>query len=425
MAPYFVLLALVAGLAFVSLLAFRLQAHVTSSVLVCLFVGLGYEVGFDWLAYHFNFWWTPTTAEEFSIRTLVPVEPLYFALNLIVKLAGGDFQTLLVVCAVINVASIHYVTGRISRSQAAVWTIYIGIALLIGPFNVLRQTLASSFILLSLSWWTESRKLPTVAAFAAALGFHISAVMFVVLFPLKKVWPNTRAVVAFICVGVAIAAARIDTFTLAVNGIAAVAPGWIGDKLQNYQWSDEFSISTGALLLIGLHLAFLGVVYKFATEEERKDPKIILAIWLTIFVLGCHLYLSAVPSFWNRVILVALPWQAATLFRLERIRISSVQVRSVVVCCLAVISAGSLWYGLRAPGAAPFAYRSVIEQAFFDDNGGKRGVLLDTTRCFHTPEKLEYTLYALGKLEEKVLRPDPSLCSDDVTPWVAPPRYSP
>ncbi|HEY9058384.1 MAG TPA: EpsG family protein [Aurantimonas sp.] len=340
-------------------------AGIAASVTLIAFAGFRYRTGYDWPAYEMIFAAVPelTGAVCDGIpRMDVLVEPLFLWLNIAIKTFGGGIETMIFVVAMINIAMVHVVVSRISKSMAIVWLVYFGLIFLVAQMAVLRQALASSFALLALLLAVEKRPVSSVLSMIASTGFHITGAFFAPLLVLRRWRPVWWLPAAVIGVGVLAAISGVSVAQTVIAAVSPMMPDWIAFKLTFYAATKSAPISIGTAGLIGFHIVVLGVLYVAPTQKERHDPFVVMGIWVTIWVLVAHLFVSEMPIFWNRIMMVSIPWQIAAVYRLDAVRMAPLWLRGGSVAGLAVFSASALVYTLSAPSSAPYLpYQTVFE----------------------------------------------------------------
>lgn len=353
----------------------RGKAGWAATVLLALFAGTRYQTGYDWRAYEVYFNSVQSIAEICAGTpkdVYVLVEPLYGLLNFVVKSFGGALWTIFLLIAVFNMVVIHMVTRRISASQTVMWLTYFGIAYLIAQFAVIRQSAASSFVLIALLFAAYNRPVAGGGFFALAAGFHISTVLLSPILLLRNLRPDWRITATVLGIGFIALLLRVDAIGLVVWSIIDYSPSWLAAKLSFYDEIKKAQMSIGSASLIVFHLAVLATLYLAANEEEKRDRFNIIGIWLCIAVLCAHFYFSTFPSFWNRFMLVSTPWEIAAVYRLVAVRDAQMRLQYAAVAGLFLFSATALVYMLRKPDSLPFIPYQSIAQTWFGDYGTGR-----------------------------------------------------
>ncbi len=380
MLPYYFICLLLAGFAFASeAKALAYYVGLASAVVLTLFAGLRFETGYDWIEYGRQFQSTPDLISMFKGQSIFPshAEPAFVLLNSVVKTLGGGIYTLFFLVSLISVGVINVVCGRIAPNTAVMWLVYFGIVFMTSQMTMLRQALASSFVLLSLLMVAENRKLPALTAILTAIGFHTSAIMYVVVMILARIRPRFYFTMAFIAVGLIFVIFKVNMFML-IEYLAIFSPSRIAYKILFYSSLKEAPVTLGSVALIMFHLSILVGLY--ILPSNRRDPFVSIGIWLTLAVLFAHLYVWNFPNLWNRVMQVSLPWEIAVIWRVWRSELLFKGERLAAVAALFVFSAGALAYSLSKPGALPFVPYQFIPVAVATGNCGSAEKRIQTTQ---------------------------------------------
>jgi hypothetical protein len=365
MAAYFVILTLLMTLSMLALWFPKYQkvAAYISTIFLILFAGLRFETGYDWQGYE-SFY-----REIFGLKgimctgipkLLLVVEPLFFSLNILFKSFTAKIVYLNFFIAFFNLALIHWVVSKISRSVPQMWMLYFGLAFLIAQMTTIRQGMASSLILLSLYFVSEQQIKKALFTLAISMGFHISSIIFLPVLILRKHFPTKNIIFSIVFFGVicAVSGVQIQNY---IFKFASTIPGlWMAAKFSSY-FNSNHAISMGALAVVFYHFVILAILILKTTDGEKKSSIVIVTTWVTLLSIISHLYFPGLPSIWNRVMFVALPLQMATLYNLEFMKISSRQFLTLSFIGIFVVSSASLFYSLKKESAEPFKpYYSVL-----------------------------------------------------------------
>jgi len=338
-----------------------------------IFAGLRYRVGWDWLGYEkyfFEILGFPELLDNGWPSTELKVEPLFALLAVIIKSFTDNFILFFLSIAIISLLPVFFVIKNISGRSAIVWVAYFGFAFLMGQMNIMRQVLASSFVLLSLLMVVKDRRIWAATLIIVAAGFQVSVLLFSPLLFLYKIRPSVLVSIIVIILGVVLCMTGFDLAEFLFTAGRFFSPEWIGSKLSFSNNLKQNQLSFGAIALLAIHLALLFSFYFLSDPVEKNDHYIKMAIWLTLILVVAHLYLHAYPVFWNRLMLVALPWQLAVFFRMKKISSLPPIQSIVIVTFIFVISSGALVHALRQPGSlAIVPYHSALQVWMFSDEG--------------------------------------------------------
>jgi EpsG-like putative glucosyltransferase len=340
---------------------------------VLYFGALRFETGFDWVAYQDAFQTLPDPA--YALHYGIPpqnleMEPLYTWLSVLLKALTDDATALFILAALFSITVLHVAVGRVSRSQCLVWLVYFGLVFLAVQMSAIRSAVAASLVLLGLTLSAAGRSIRGTLLIALAVGVHVVAAIFLPLPFLKRWSPPNWLCLLVVLVGVIFLQAALLPVDRLFDLILPYMPTLVFKKVETaYYGLDPAPLSLATLALICFHATLL---YTFCSrrERERQDPYVIVAIWLTLYMLVAHLYFVGFPAVWNRIMYVALPWQIAALWRTTMLERISNAMKRVIVVFFGVASMGALVYFLTSPAALVFIpYQSIIVAWWTDDEG--------------------------------------------------------
>ena len=354
------------------------KTSILSLIIVAAIAGLRYQVGADWLGYDEFFRNIGSLSDYIEAGTLgvtQQFEPYYVLLNILFKSIRAKFSVMFGIISVFNLYVIYRVARRICPASVSfVIFLYFCIALLPIQFNIIRQSLASSFVLIGLIYLLNGSRLAGLIIGANAIGLHASSIMFVPLFFLTMCRPK-NIIIYTVCVAATamffISAGTIETVSKFVQ---ALNIPFIGDKFVFYDNVEAAKVSFGALLFLIGNVFLLLVFVKKTSCGEGIDRKldVEIAIWLTLYMVVSLLVFSAFPSIWNRIMAVALPWQLATFFRVWVVSDMSFERRSLAKCAAGIGGIFILIYELTRPDAGEmFQYHSLIQVVAGDEGEGR------------------------------------------------------
>lgn len=353
-------------------------------VLLILFVGLRFEIGVDWLAYERLFMFVPNnfSLSEYALSgSALQTEFVFYALVVFVKSVGAPFEALLFIMAAFNLIVIDRMCRQIApNSQPFVWLVYFCLAIGTVQFNIVRQALASSFIILSLLYAVRGRHVGSLIAFVLGFGVHSSVLMFIPVLALIHVQPRRWIIFSVLGISGALFLSGVFVGATLLTAISSVLPGFIGSKAENYAEALRtgvlFGISPLAMALIFVYFYLLRLFL-----QAQQDLIVRTAIYLTLLVLFAHLALGSYPSFWNRVMCVSLPWQIATIWRLGYFERFSEGSRMPTKIGLSVALGGAMIFQLSRAESKPFVpYHSLLQVWVTGDRGDGRLRAIETIR---------------------------------------------
>ena len=355
-------------------------SYLATGILI-MFAGLRFQTGYDWPAYELYF--KTIVGMKEAICDGIPrlpflAEPLYRLLNILVKSFTTNLTALFFIIAFINMSLMHYVLGKISRSIPFVWLLYFGIGFLIAQMTTIRQGLASTLVIIGLYLLSHKQTVKAVVLLIASLGFHVSAIIFAPIYFLQRFFPPNRVIFPAIFIGLICAASGINLQNYIFSLMTKIPWPWLTSKFSYYITEKSHPLSLGTIGLIFFHCILLFVFSVKTSKNERNLSVVKITVWLTLLILVAHLYFAGLPSVWNRVMLVTIPWQIATIFSLEWIKGLNLYVKQAILTGVFLLSGASLVYSLKKPDARPFLpYYSVVENMTSENKIDGRSRLTD------------------------------------------------
>jgi hypothetical protein len=350
----------------------RIWERLALATVLC-FGALRFQTGFDWVVYEdaFQALPDPIYALHYGIpQQNAEMEPLYTWFSVLLKALTDDATVLFILAAAFSITVLHVAVGRVSASQCLVWLVYFGLVFLAVQMSTIRSAVAASLVLLGLALSAAGHSIRGVLLITLATGFHVFAAIFLPLPFLKRWSPPNWLLLLTVLVGVISLQAALHPIDRVIDFILPYVPRLVSDKLESaYYGLDPARLSLATLALICSHATLL-YIFCSPRERERRDPYVIVAIWLTIFMLVAHLYFVGFPAVWNRIMYVALPWQIAALWRTTLLERINNMVKRVIVMFLGAASMSALIYFLTGPAALLFIpYQSVVVAWWTGDEG--------------------------------------------------------
>lgn len=214
-----------------------------SFVVLLLFAGYrGENVGTDTLQYYNHYLYMKAGAKLLT-------EPLWKFLLQSVVFLHGDFQTVLVLSSILTLLPIFFVVYKVSPYPLLAIFLYVALYYYFYSFNIIRQSIALSFGLLSIYFFLDKKRLLFVFAGIIAIMFHYSAAIVLLGLLIFRFVKKVSKVQEMIIIS---ASFFIGLF---VNN-------YFQSFFQNYFYSNyvstkELSFFGNLILLLGLNTLFL------------------------------------------------------------------------------------------------------------------------------------------------------------------------
>lgn len=133
----------------------------------------GFDVGTDTINYMYIF----DRVEAGESWLNLPVEPSWVLINEVVAALGGGFRFVLVISTVFVLAPVFLAIKRSSPNPMFSVFVYYTLYFYFYSFNITRQMVAVSFVLLGFTFILQSRKLIFTGLVLLASTFHLSALV--------------------------------------------------------------------------------------------------------------------------------------------------------------------------------------------------------------------------------------------------------
>jgi hypothetical protein len=147
---------------------------ILSFLILLLYGGFrGENVGTDTPQYYNHFLYIKAGVDLIT-------EPLWKFLLQSIVYFNGDFHAVLILSSVITLVPIFFVVYRISPYPVLSIFLYVALYYYFYSFNIIRQSIALSFSLLSICYFFEKKRLLFILAALTAIMFHYSSIIVVI-----------------------------------------------------------------------------------------------------------------------------------------------------------------------------------------------------------------------------------------------------
>ena len=264
----------------VSILLFKQKNYTVAIIyLVTLLIIAGFRdqsVGTDTINYleHYSH-----VLNGLSLRT----EPLWTYLIKVIVYFGGDFQTLLLVSSFLTLLPIFYVIYKKSPYPLLSIFLYVSLYYYFYSFNIIRQCIAMSFGLLSISQLIDRKKISSLLFLILAFLFHYSSIILLPAFVFIHFFKSNKNIFYYL--------------TLALSFISGLFFGSnLLDFAQKYIYSDYIIDYQLNLLGNSIYLLIVNTVFVFVTIIIKEKDKWFHLFYMYVILLNL---LSRIP-FGNR-----------------------------------------------------------------------------------------------------------------------------
>lgn len=211
MAVYYVLMALILGLAYP--LCIRKPSRKKDLIYVCIVFGylflmsvFRYGIGNDFFTYKsvfYDFVGKESISDRFANRDF---EIGYTVIMEIARLLGGDYLILNFIMALIILFPVAFVVFKYSKMPWLSCWIYLTVTFFYNSLNFTRQSLAASIVLLSYYFIKEKKHWAVILITLAGSLFHMSVLIFIPIYLISLIRPSAKL---YTVIGTAVAAVYI------------------------------------------------------------------------------------------------------------------------------------------------------------------------------------------------------------------------
>lgn len=355
-------------------------ADIVALAAFIMIAGLRYQTGYDWLVYEHYF---HGVVDANYCYFGPPMEPLFWGLNVLISLLGGDVQTLFFIVASFNGLILYLFCRRFTAPFAFVAAICFCWIYLPLHMAALRQSIAVSLFLLAMLALHSRRFTSAGVSAVAAIGFQVTALLYSPVLwqrPWRWVWKHMVYVVAlcFLC-ALVIHSPTQAILTMITQADIPYLSGKVDDYLNQvayHSWRKSeiayFVFNAGLILL--------------ARKRALADPVncLLLCPLLALFV--AQALFNDFTVLWARMQMLAIPCGAVFLARLLCNHTVSKSHKTMLLIACICFSALALGYRLNRPLMQPyFPYQNVIASHFnqYSEDDG----LIRTKKMYKTWEE--------------------------------------
>lgn len=346
-----------------------------SSILVVavflLIAGLRFETGYDWMVYESALEGAPSLLDFFSAsRTSEAelMEPLFLLTLSLIREIGGDIQVLFVLVAVFNSLALVRFLKFCGANMAVCLAIYFSWLYLPLQMGVIRQSIAVSFLMLSLVEHERGRNALRNIYFLVGFFFHFSTLLFLPIFLRIKLASIIRFRYFFVLIALAIPVIGVNVFQWIGRIAGIINFEFVSIKMQQYSDIGPTPFSPAAFAYLTINCLLFLVLARRQAFLTKIESSLLLSIGLMIFFQALFWQF---PLLWNRVQYLAVVGQSVMLCRRwalvrgERawLEFGCVSIFSIIVFLKTIVN----------PFASPYIpYQSYVWHLVTEDEGSGR-----------------------------------------------------
>ncbi|MBQ7407161.1 MAG: EpsG family protein [Clostridia bacterium] len=290
------------------------------------------QMTYDTAAYETIFLQAPNTWRTIFKNTQY-VEIGFSVLCSLIKLLGGDFQTLLILSSLFVTGSCCLFIYRHSNNVLLSVFIIISFPFYYSSFDILRHFIAISFLLLSYKYMVEKRFVWYATLLVIGSLFHTITLLFIPFYFLRYIKFNALIFLA--------SGAVLVVVFIYMNEIASILSALMGKT--DYGDSDWVGSYGGgiktAVMYVGVFILSLLSFYQLR-EKKMEDH---LSIFFVLFLTFCSiLFIQA--RMLTRMIMTMIPFLAIAIPRLfDKKNTHDLQIRNFVFVLFLII--GCVYHG--------------------------------------------------------------------------------
>ena len=308
---------------------FYLLITVLQFGLVCGFRGL--SVGWDTDSYLTIFSLTPDSWETI-FDNFQYVEIGFSVYCSIIKILGGDFQTMLIVTALFVMGSACVFVYRHSRNVLLSVFILVSFPFYYSSFDIIRHFMATAFFLLGYKYVVERKLIKYVIFLAIGSLFHSIAWLFLPFYFLRKLKWNWITITCAV-VGTAVCFFFLDDM--------AIFAAQLINKSVPSGWVDSYGggIKTAVMYFGILIMSLLGL---YNQREKSLDKHSALNLILVLFIFSV-IFINA--RIMTRLIMTSVPLMAIAVPELLCDKKNTISHQNNAVYMLGFIAIGCVYHG--------------------------------------------------------------------------------
>ena len=228
-------------------------------ILLFLFAGLRYEIGYDYYSYRDIY-----NAVHLGNLTKLDLEIGYTVFNLIIKTLGLGFQVVLILIAAFSLFFKYEAIKKYSVYPFISLIIYFSSNFIIQDFGQIRQGLAVAMTLYSISAIKDRKLVKFLAMMTIAVSFHYSAILFLPFYWIGNIKLSYKKM------GIILAASVVLYIAIVLGGIEFVFTHVIRSEYILYKFKAYSGEPMGFFAFTFIFRVFIFAA--FVKLEEKIRP---------------------------------------------------------------------------------------------------------------------------------------------------------
>lgn len=253
------------------------------TILILLLAFRSIETGTDSKAYYITF----NNISNLQFGNLLHYsdkeEFLFYVLNKIVVLIGGDFQCFLLVCSLISILPLLFLYKKEVNNSI----LMISLFLIVAPFSIffsgIRQSLALGIVAIAYKFIKDKKIIPFLLLIVIASYFHKSAIFCLILYPLYHVKITNKWLIFIIPIMAFLFLFREQIFSIILQFIST-----------SFYEAYNYIKPTGAFSI--LILLSLFAIYTYLLPDKTKLDKNYIGLRNFLLMAICIQFFASINS---------------------------------------------------------------------------------------------------------------------------------
>jgi hypothetical protein len=298
------------------------------TIFLSIFAFVRYETGYDYDAYRLIY------DQSISLGfNELQVEPIYHGINYILRFAGIPFLGFLIVYTALSIIPKIVLIYSTSTYLMLSMLVYYVNCFIMYDFGVLRQAVAISLCAFACSYALNRRPWMFVLLIVVAMGFHVTAIVFLPFYFLARLRLNYRMIIIFVVVGGlgnVFVSSLLDNVYF--NGLSVA---FVFEKLTYYTNEAENTVKTG--LSIGFYSKCALTLFYISSFLKNKEKT------TRIGEIACIAYLISLVGFYILQDYVVIASRLLIYYKFseiillpDMIRLQKTKISKILLCLLVI-----------------------------------------------------------------------------------------
>lgn len=373
MAPYWYLLVFLWFSAGLEVVTGARRSFPLLGMVTFLFLALRFETGYDWPDYKHLYELTPSIFDG-SFRDILDVanselkEPLFVLLIGVLKALGGDFQSLIVFCAAVQVFGFCLFIALLTDRPVLVFVLSVSWLIFTLYMSTLRQGLAVTLFMGFMVLMDRRRLVLATLVGLVGLMFQYSSIAYFLIYFVARFTKSNRVVLFIFAFVALVALLGVDFSQTILEFLGGFGPGIVNEKIDYYLNTAEIRANSfdKAYTFLFSTAVFLLLYFFPPAEKEARLVKVMHGMALLYCIIAVFFY--DFPLLRNRVQYLVLPF--CYFFVARIIYGMNLRCRSGVYTALVLINGFYFYLFLDKASSAPFVpYQDFLTHVSTGDYG--------------------------------------------------------